>query len=197
MTSTMLFCRSLIHSFAFSNCCWFSLVYFSIIVLQLWLVLFNIFYLLLKFSLCSFITTITLNSLLGRLLIPILFSSFSKVVFCLVLSFSSLHFVWLSLFLCFRLISYISGFEEVALCRRHPVGPRSEISPGHKNQVLQGWLCLGCMLLPFVAGWQRLCAGLPLTSWVGVVFGECGSQPRLHTGVMWWELLWRWVPVLA
>ena len=118
--STTLPSRLLIHFSATSTLLLITssvFYYFSYCIFQFCLVLFIFSISLLEFSLSSSILppslvsifiTITLNSLSGKLLISILFSSFSQVLSC-----SFIQKVFVSSFyltLCIRFISHISQF---------------------------------------------------------------------------------------
>lgn len=98
------------------------------------------------------------------------------LMFCLILSFGIDSFVFspcLNFCICF----YVLGcrlclliLKLVALWRRHHEGPRSTITPGYQNQVLQG--CLFCRLcVPYYCDW----AGTA----VGMLVGGAGPWPSL------------------
>ena len=128
--------------------CWFLWQYFNISVTEFFIFIwfcFIVFNSLLKFSLCSSILLsnslsifmiIILKSLLDRLFMSSLFSSFSDILSCSScgthLSFSSLC---LNLSVCFYVLSRSVTFPdlgEVLSCRRHLMGPNSTLPTSYQ-----------------------------------------------------------------
>ena len=114
--------------------------------------------------------TITLHCLLGRLLISVLFSSFSEVLSCSFEHISlSPHFAYLSVFISmYEEFQLSPGLEGVVLYMRCPMEPRSEILPGHQSHLLQGCPLCG-QQLPF-------CCSVA-TNAVDVIVDRAGSWP--------------------
>lgn len=107
--------------------------------------------------------TITSNSLLGRLLISLLFSSFSEGLFCflswniairLLISPSPAYF--------FVLVRFVisPALGDVALYRRCSLGASSTLTSGHHSHTLQSFPWAGCMNLPVVLGPRQCCGAL-------------------------------------
>lgn len=86
---------------------------------------------------------ISLNSLLGRLLISILLNSFSDILFCSLIQNTFLCLLILSkslcLFLVLRRLIMFPNLGEVALCRKLPTEPSSTFSSDYQSYTFQGY----------------------------------------------------------
>lgn len=152
--------------------------------------------------------TITLSSLSCRLLISVSLSSFSEVLFCFFFLFVwNVFFSFLilpdSLFLCIRLMNYVTWFWRSGLMKKMSCGANKHdlppISPVIKMTHSRGVSCGLCV--PF-GGWDwppgheplwgdaSLCWGHPEAMEGGSLAG-CQSLPRSLPGVVGLELLWR------
>lgn len=163
------------------------------------------FFFFLKFSLSSSILlssvssfmSIYLNSLSGRLLLSIQFSSFPGILSC--------SFVWkvflclliLPLYVCFYVLDIPAtspDLERMALFRRWLVGSSDAVPPGYQSRCSRGVSCVGCVHLPVVVGpWLLRCGGWqcwPPGQLGGLTLAAAGTV-ICRAGLLDWELPWR------
>lgn len=103
----------------------------------------------------SIFMIITSNSLLGRLLISLLLSSFSEGLFCLLSWNITIHLLILhSPAYFFVLVRFVisPALGDMTLYRRRFLGPSSTLTSGHYSDILQGFPYVGCRNLSVVLG---------------------------------------------
>ena len=186
-------------------CSWFHLLYCSFQLLYSSALIGSFLYLFVEVltvfillpSLVSIFMGITLNTLPGWLLMSISLVLFLK--FCLVLSFGA----YSCLLICFCVLGRLAtscGLEEVALCRRFPVGPRRAIPASHQSQgcFLRGlhmplllYGCHSCCSHASGRGQASCLCGLAtaaahsLVGKAGPSVAGCGAQPQQLQVQLW------------
>lgn len=132
--------------------------------------------------------TITLNSLSGKCLISISFSSLSEVLSFSFMQksrrYSFISSLCLNLYVSFYVLGIIATsprFERTVLCTRCPVELSGTVPSGHQSQVLLGYLLCGSHVSSS-CDWAVMGAGslmCGLTPWIRSCSGGVLGQPAV------------------